>query len=285
MKRRKIMNKPQILNGVKFKKEKINVYKLHSVLDCQRMLDDDFVQQIYDNWIDGYYNNPIVNFINGQYRLIGGQHTVSAFIKRLNDGLEDNATIECKVSNNLTESQEKAMFRYDEECGRSQNYKNKLQAYWGYTSEIETDFDSRKLFDVNNILNKYGYTIKCNKNQNITVDCTETLLNMTLEDLDECFSFLKEIFPYDKNAVKANFIKAVDLFLKLFSFDIDIEKFRNVSKATKTRKLLSADLIMETSKSYKQYEKKLVKQIAYSLSIEYIKRVRGSRLPLYKFDM
>lgn len=279
------MNKPQILNGVTFVKEEINVYKLHSALNCQRTIDNSIVEQIYNDWIEGYYNSPIVNFINGQYRLIGGQHTVSAYIRRIENGLETSALIECKVAENLTPAQEAAIFKYDEDCRRSQTYDSKLYSYWDFTAADMTDTESRKLFDVNAIINHYGYTVKCNKNGNITVDCTETLLNLNNEILDKIFSFIQNVFPCDKTAVQSMFIKSVGYFLELFESDIDIKKFKNAVKASKSRKLITASNIIGESKRYVQYKSNTKKQIAYAIAITYQNRVKGAALPLYKFDM
>ena len=105
MRNKKLVKKPQILNGITLKTKPINVYKLHSCLDCQRIINDPRVQRIYDDWIDGYYVRPLVNYVNGEYRLIGGQHTVAAFIKRIENGLEETTTIDCRVSENLSEAQ------------------------------------------------------------------------------------------------------------------------------------------------------------------------------------
>ena len=233
MKSNKLIKKPQILNGISIKTKSINVYKLHSCLNCQRDIKDPVVQQIYDDWIDGYYDRPLVNYINDEYRLIGGQHTVAAFIKRIENGLEETTVIECKVGENLTKEQEAALFKYDEDCKKAQSYDSKLQAHWQYTSANLDDSDSRKLYDVNNVLNKYGYTIKCNKNDNITVDCTETLLKMDLDVLDKIFKFIHTMFPYEKCATQSNFIRAMAYFLDLFSEYIDVDKFYKAAKGLK----------------------------------------------------
>lgn len=276
-KSKKIIKKPNILNGIVLKNKPLNVYKLHSCLDCQRDVNDPRVQRIYDDWIDGYYERPLVNYINGEYRLIGGQHTVAAFIKRIENGLEETTTIECRMAENLTEAQEAALFKYDEDC--------KLSAHWNYTGIDLTDENSRKLYDVNEILNKYGYTVKCNKNENMAVDCTETLLDMDNFTLDNAFNFIHEIFPNEKCATQAVFLKAVTYFLQLFSDDIDIKKFKTAAKGTKTRKVLSASFLIDDSKNYVQYKNKAVKQIAYAISVAYQQRVKNGKLPLYKFDM
>ncbi len=209
MRNKKLVKKPQILNGITLKTKPINVYKLHSCLDCQRIINDPRVQRIYDDWIDGYYVRPLVNYVNGEYRLIGGQHTVAAFIKRIENGLEETTTIECRVSENLSEAQESALFKYDEDCRNSQTYDSKLSAHWNYTSIDISDEESRKLYDVNEILNQYGYTVKCNKNENMVVDCTETILLMDKETLHNVFNFIREIFPNEKCATQATFLKSI----------------------------------------------------------------------------
>ena len=284
-KSKKIIKKPNILNGIVLKNKPLNVYKLHSCLDCQRDVNDPRVQRIYDDWIDGYYERPLVNYINGEYRLIGGQHTVAAFIKRIENGLEETTTIECRMAENLTEAQEAALFKYDEDCKKAQTYDSKLSAHWNYTGIDLTDENSRKLYDVSEILNKYGYTVKCNKNENMVVDCTETLLDMDNLTLDNAFNFIHEIFPNEKCATQAVFLKAVTYFLQLFSDDIDIKKFKTAAKGTKTRKVLSASFLIDDSKNYVQYKNKAVKQIAYAISVAYQQRVKNGKLPLYKFDM
>ena len=285
MKNNKLVKKPQILNGVILKSKPINVYKLHSCLDCQRDINDPRVQRIYNDWIEGYYERPLVNYVNGEYRLIGGQHTVAAFIKRIENGLEETTTIECRVCENLTEAQEAALFKYDEDCKKAQAYDSKLSAHWDYTGVDLTDIESRKLYDVNAILNQYGYTVKCNKNANMIVDCTETLLSMDSNTLHKVFDFVHTIFPNEKCATQATFLKAVAYFLELFADDIDIKKFKNAVKGTKTRKLLSASFLLEDSKNYVQYKNKTVKQIAYALSVAYQSRIKNGKLPLYKFDL
>lgn len=285
MKNKKLVKKPQILNGITLKTKPINVYKLHSCLDCQRIINDPRVQRIYDDWIDGYYVRPLVNYVNGEYRLIGGQHTVAAFIKRIENGLEETTTIECRVSENLSEAQESALFKYDEDCRNSQTYDSKLSAHWNYTSIDLSDEESRKLYDVNEILNQYGYTVKCNKNENMVVDCTETILLMDKETLHNVFNFVREIFPNEKCATQATFLKSIAYFLELFKEEIDMKKFKNATKATKTRKLLSASFLMSDSKNYVQYKGKTVKQIAYALAVAYQSRIKNGKLSLYKFDM
>lgn len=285
MRNNKLIKKPQILNGIVLKTKSINVYKLHSCLNCQRDINDPRVQRIYDDWIDGYYKRPLVNYINGEYRLIGGQHTVAAFIKRIENGLEESTAIECKVSENLTQAQEAALFKYDEDCSKAQTYDSKLSAHWDYTGIDLTDIDSRKLYDINIVLNQYGYTLKCNKNTNMTVDCTETLLNMDINTLHKVFNFIHTIFSNQKCATQATFLKSVAYFLELFSDSIDVKKFKTASKATKTRKLLTASFILEDGKNYIQYKNKPVKQTAYALAIAYQSRVKNGKLPFYKFDI
>lgn len=285
MRNKKLVKKPQILNGVTLKTKPINAYKLHSCLDCQRVIEDPRVQRIYDDWIEGYYERPLVNYVEGEYRLIGGQHTVAAFVKRIENGLEETTTIECRVGENLTEAQESALFKYDEDCKKAQSYDSKLSAHWDYTGVDLTDDESRKLYDVNKILNKYGYTVKCNKNDHMIVDCTETILSMDDDTLHTVFQFISEIFPNEKCATQAIFLKAISYFLELFKDDIDIKKLKNAVRATKTRKILSASFLLDDSKNYVQYKGKTVKQISYALAIAYQSRIKNGKLPLYKFDM
>ncbi len=64
-----------------------------------------------------------------------------------------------------------------------------------------------------------------------------------------------------------------------------MKKFKNATKATKTRKLLSASFLMGDSKNYVQYKGKPVKQIAYALAVAYQSRIKNGKLSLYKFDM
>lgn len=285
MKNKSIMTKPKILDGIKFEDELINVYKLHSALSCQREIRDDIVEKIYNDWIEGYHERPIVNYVNGTYRLIDGQHTIAAYIRRIENGLENNVMIHCKVAKDLTLAQESALFKYLEDCKRSQTYDSKLTSYWNFTSEDLSDKDNRKLHDVNEIINKYGYTVRCNKNENMVVDCTETLLNLDNEMLDRIFNFISNVFPNDKTATQAMFIKSSGYFLEIFENEIDIKKFKNGVKATKTRKLISANDIVADSKRYVQYKNNTKKQIAYALAITYQNRVKKSNLSLYKFDL
>lgn len=285
MRNKKLMAKPKILNNVEFEDVSINAYKLHSALNCQREIRNDIVEQIYNDWMKGYYDRPLVNYIDDTYRLIGGQHTVAAYIKRIENGLENNVMIDCKMARNLTPEQESALFKYDEDCSRSQTYDSKLASYWNFTSADLSDTENRKLHDVNEIINKHGYTIKCNKNGNMSVDCTETLLNIDDYSLEKIFNFIENVFPNDKTATQAMFIKSVGYFLDLFGNDIDVKKFKNGVKATKTRKLITASDIIEDGKRYVQYKNSTKKQIAYALAITYQNRVKKSNLPLYKFDM
>lgn len=282
----KIMKKPAILDGVTIKRMELNVYKLHSAMKCQREIDDLSIQTIYDDWIDGdYYHEPIVNIINGQYRIINGQHTIVAFIKRIENGLEPKLMISCKVAENLNESQEYALFHYIEHNERKQSDASNLASEWGYTGVDLNDNYSRQLYDINEILNTYGYTIKCNKNDNIVVDSTATLKNIDYTSLHKIFNFISLVFPNDKGATKAQFLKAVKYFLNLFENDIDLNKFRKAVKATKKRKLITANDIMMDSERYVQYKNNTIKQTAYALALVYIDRVKSSSLPLYKFDM
>ena len=136
------------------------------------------------------------------------------------------------------------------------------------------------------LLWKYQKSIvKCNKNDHMIVDCTETILSMNKDTLHNVFQFISEIFPNEKCATQAVFLKAISYFLELFKEDIDIKKLKNAAKATKKRKILSASFLLDDSKNYVQYKGKPVKQISYALAISYQSRIKNGKLPLYKFDM
>lgn len=276
---------PECLRNVKFERMLINVYKINSKIEVQRDVDMKRAKYMAENWIENFNHDPIIS-INSETKEFdqpSGQHTVAAYIMRLENGLENNATIWCRVAKDLTKEQLNAIFAYEAIASKPQSARSVIEALWNSGDPC--------LHNTDKIINKFGYTLPCNKNGNMIVNCVQHLIDMDSKDLNRCFDLISNVFPKDikKNrqivnnkAVEATFIKSVRLFLDVWGSneDYDIKKMRSAIINSDT----NAKQILLDSKRIEQYNKYPTRQLAYMLAKTYNDRSRKVKLKLSKLD-
>lgn len=107
------MELPECLKGIAVRRELVNVFKIEShCIGSQREIDSDRAINIGKNWSDFFVTDPILSYDTktGTYHEPSGQHTCAGYLWRIQNGLESNTSIMCRVADDLTEEQLNAIF-------------------------------------------------------------------------------------------------------------------------------------------------------------------------------
>lgn len=255
-----------LLSNIKHKThQNISVYILHSGLSCQRNINYSRVLEISSEWNDILFEEPLVNFKDGEYRVIDGQHTIMAYKNRLDQGLITEVNIPCTIVYNLTDEQENALYLADAVKQKAQTYDSRLLASF--------NSGNTELLQLNDLLNKSNFALKCNKKPKCkTISCTQVLLslfsNYTAKDFGKCLELVKNIWWNDSTAITGSFLQGLFLFYKIYKNDVDWEIFQQKMRSEITKSLISE------SQSYENFDK-TDERIAYTLLLKYNKPKRG----------
>ena len=279
------MELPECLKGIAVRRELVNVFKIEShCIGSQREIDSDRAINICKNWSDFFVTDPILSYDTktGAYHEPSGQHTCAGYLWRIQNGLESNTSIMCRVADDLTEEQLNAIFAYEAIMREPQKSNAVMKSLW--------EANDPYLHKLSTFVNAYGYTIPCNQNGNPSIRCFSTMADMTTEDLNSCLEFISYLFPYDKKkgkkkwntkSVEAVFLKAVKLFKEWYPTDVDIKKFKDF---VDSNDIFANDIAKEAS-LLSEFDKKPVIRITYILVRKYNSCVRKSnRLSFLNFE-
>lgn len=127
------MELPECLKGIAVRRELVNVFKIEShCIGSQREIDSDRAINIGKNWSDFFVTDPILSYDTktGAYHEPSGQHTCAGYLWRIQNGLESNTSIMCRVADDLTEEQLNAIFAYEAIMREPQKSNAVMKSLW-----------------------------------------------------------------------------------------------------------------------------------------------------------
>lgn len=220
----------------------LSVEKLHSYLDYQRVIDDDFVKErvsVFDiNEVDAPAVSLRIND-NGEeeYRVGDGQHTI-AIVKYMGWKV-----IKCEVREGLTDEEEHEWFYKRNSKKRNQTSGRMLNA------KVKGKFDTLTNSLVN-ILDSVGYKIKTADikngdgviNAGITVE--DIFKNMGEDSFKQFIILHSSVWSADKKAMNAPFLKGMNKFYVTYKDEIDNKRF---IQAFLNKKVTAGNIIKDVS--------------------------------------
>jgi len=258
------------MNNKKCRFEKIKVDLLHSQLEYQRKLDYNKVKEIASNWDWGKFDMPCVNFRDGMYSVIEGQHTVAGAKMKFGTNIE----IMCKVKIDLTEEEESKWFDEEAEKKRGQELDTRYRA--------KLLSKNPKLMKLIADLKIAGLILKINiPNGRCVIDAIKTIENIheEMNDIDfiSCFKLLKETWDGDIESLRAPFLRGMSKFYETFSSDLNEKRF--VTALSKVQpNYIKSEVSRDISrdKEYVKYARAICKQ--------YNKGIKSNKLKVSKLE-
>ena len=285
------MNKrlPECLKNLKnVRRELVNVFKIEShCIGAQRDIDVERARNIGEDWLELCVSDPVLSYDTktGIYHEPSGQHTCAGYIWRIQNGLESNTSLWCRVADDMTEEELNAFFAYEAIMREDQADSAIMQALWNSNDPY--------LHKLSMLLNSYGYTIPCNKNGNYVIKCMATLFDLTDEEINNSLEFISYVFPYSEIRVnkgkkeKANtasiegtFIKAVNMFIHWYAGKFELRKIKEIFK----NKEVFANDIKKTAKNMDEFGNKSTIKILYLLVRSYNSGIRKNKLSYLNFE-
>lgn len=210
--------------NITFKREKLNVYTLHSALSCQRDIDEKHAKTIEETWCDGCVELIKVSVRNGENRIIGGQHTVKEWIRRIELGQCNTPMIECNVARGMEDEDEFEWFMLDAKEHKPQSAKDVYEA----RVSMKTDESINSLISDLSKCNLFIKVYMPSGNNVIeAIDTIEKIHNaMEHTDFINCFSLLQQTWSGDIESLRASFIKGMVKFYVSFNSSIDNNRFK-----------------------------------------------------------
>jgi len=220
----------------------LSVEKLHSYLDYQRVIKEDFVKEkvaIFDiNEVDA----PAVSLrINKdgeeEYRVGDGQHTI-AIVKYMGWKV-----LKCEVREGLTDEEEHEWFHKRNSKKRPQTSGRMLNA------KVKGKFDQATNSLVN-ILDSVGYKIKTAdiKNGNGVINAGLTMedifKSMGESNFKQFIILHSNVWNSDKKAMNAHFLKGMAKFYITYKDEIEDKRF---IQAFLNKKVTASDIIKDVS--------------------------------------
>lgn len=250
--------------------EKIKVDLLHSQLEYQRKLDYEKVKDIASNWDWGMFDMPCVNFRDGMYSVIEGQHTVAGAKMKFGTNIE----LLCKVKLNLTKVEESEWFYKESIKKGQQTAETKYRARL-----IAEDKELLKLIDD---LQVAGLILKVNTpSGKCVVDAIKTIeeIHNQMNDIDfiSCFKLLKETWHGDSESLRMSFLRGMVKFYETFSLDFNEKRF-----ITALSKIKPVDIKYDVNKDNSD-NKEYIKY-ARSMCKFYNKNIKGNKLKISKLE-
>lgn len=257
------------------------------VFGSQRDIDVERARQIGEDWSDFFVNDPILSFDTktGIYHEPSGQHTCAGYIWRVQNGLETNTSLWCRVADDLSEKQLNAIFAYEAIMRDPQKTNSVMQALWNCNDPF--------LHKLSTLVNAYGYTIPCNKNGNPALKCIQTLFDLTDEEIDRTLEFISYVFPYSEVkkirgkktkvnscSIEGTFIKAVNLFIDWYAGKYDLKKLKENFDA----KEAYASYLKKSANDLNEFESKPVIRILYMIVRTYNSGIRKNKLSYLNFE-
>jgi hypothetical protein len=255
---------------------KLNVYTLHSALNCQRSIDEKHVKEIYDIWNDGSVEPIRISQRNGENRIVDGQHTVKAWIKRIENGLCDDVMIKCIIAHNMNNDDENEWFAIEAKKSKGQSCKSVYEARVlskndNSINSLITDLQESNLF--------IKVFVPSGNNVIEAIDTVEKIHNnMNKDEFIKCFIILQKTWCGDIESLRASFIKGMVKFYNTYNYAFDDKRF--IMALSK----ISAKTIKDEADSDK-ITKDIGIKYARILNMYYNKRLgKGRQLKISKLE-
>lgn len=261
------------------KLKKIPIEKLDSMLDYQRDIDMNFVNEKSQ---DGVFDENEVSVIlvsvrkDGSMKVCDGQHTIAILKQR------GYSSAICELRHDLSIEEENDWFNIENSKRRSQSSKRLL------TTAIHGTYEKHKdEQDFYNCLKSLGFKLNIygESGSDFKVGCVASLLNVykeyvkndTKEQFVECMDIHKTSFAGDSISLQWSFIRGLFDFYETYSEEFDRKRLVEVLSRESARDIKKdAESDIRTKKTSTKYAKLFVEKYNYKMSKK--KQLKMSKL-------
>lgn len=253
----------------KTERKRVPIDKLDSMLDYQRDIDMQFVE---DNSKDGIFKESKVSIVlisvrsDGSMKVCDGQHTIAILKKR------GYTTVECELRYGLTEEEENDWFSDENTKRRGQSRKRTL------TAQIHGTYDEHKdEQDFYNCLKSIGFKLDIygEVGNDFKIKCPAKLLEVyknynnadKVDNFIECLDIIKSCFNGDSLSLQWGFIRGMFDFYETYYDEFDRKRLVEVlSRESVIGLKKEADSDFRTKKASLRYAKLFVEKYNYKLA-------------------
>ena len=253
----------------KTERKRVPIDKLDSMLDYQRDIDMQFVE---DNSKDGIFKESKVSIVlisvrsDGSMKVCDGQHTIAILKKR------GYTTVECELRYGLTEEEENDWFSDENTKRRGQSRKRTL------TAQIHGTYDEHKdEQDFYNCLKSIGFKLDIygEVGNDFKIKCPAKLLEVyknynnadKVDNFIECLDIIKSCFNGDSLSLQWGFIRGIFDFYETYYDEFDRKRLVEVlSRESVIGLKKEADSDFRTKKASLRYAKLFVEKYNYKLA-------------------
>lgn len=263
----------------KMERKRVPIDKLDSMLDYQRDIDMQFVE---DNSKDGIFKESKVSIVlisvrsDGSMKVCDGQHTIAILKKR------GYTTVECELRYGLTKEEENDWFSDENTKRRGQSRKRTL------TAQIHGTYDEHKdEQDFYNCLKSIGFKLDIygEIGNDFKIKCPAKLLEIyknynnvdKVDNFIECLDIIKSCFNGDPLSLQWGFIRGMFDFYETYYDEFDRKRLVEVlSRENIIGLKKEADSDFRTKKASLRYAKLFVEKYNYKLTKK--KTIKMSKL-------
>lgn len=253
----------------KTERKRVPIDKLDSMLDYQRDIDMQFVEE---NSKDGIFKESKVSIVlisvrsDGSMKVCDGQHTIAILKKR------GYTTVECELRYGLTEEEENDWFSDENTKRRGQSRKRTL------TAQIHGTYDEHKdEQDFYNCLKSIGFKLDIygEVGNDFKIKCPAKLLEVyknynnadKVDNFIECLDIIKSCFNGDSLSLQWGFIRGIFDFYETYYDEFDRKRLVEVlSRESVIGLKKEADSDFRTKKASLRYAKLFVEKYNYKLA-------------------
>lgn len=264
----------------KVERKSVPIDKLDSMLDYQRDIDMNFVEEKSQ---DGVFDENEISLVlvsvrpDGAMKVCDGQHTVAILKKR------GYTMVQCELRHGLSKQEENDWFDVENTKRRGQASKRIL------TSRINGTYEKHKdEQDFNNCIKSLGFKLDIYGEEpgNLyKIGCPIRLLDIYKEykksqKIDcfvECLDIVKSCFKGDPLSLQYNFLRGMFDFYEAYKDDFDRKRFIvSISKTTPKNIAAKIETDMYTKKTSLRYARFFVNE--YNSGLAKNKKLKMSKL-------
>lgn len=253
----------------KIERKRVPIDKLDSMLNYQRDIDMNFVEEKSK---DGVFKESNVSIVlvsvrsDDSMKVCDGQHTIAILKKR------GYTTVECELRYGLTEQEENDWFSDENTKRRNQSRKRTLTAQINGTYEKHKDEQ-----DFYNCLKSIGFKLNIygeESGNNYKISCPAKLLEVykeynNAEKVDcfiECLDIIKTCFNGEPLSLQWSFLRGMFDFYETYYDDFDRKRIIDVLSRENVRDIKKdAESDIRTKKTSLKYAKLFVEKYNYKL--------------------
>lgn len=272
MKLKEMLKSTNVTKGTaekKIERKRVPIDKLDSMLNYQRDIDMNFVEEKSK---DGVFKESNVSIVlvsvrsDDSMKVCDGQHTIAILKKR------GYTTVECELRYGLTEQEENDWFSDENTKRRNQSRKRTLTAQINGTYEKHKDEQ-----DFYNCLKSIGFKLNIygeESGNNYKISCPAKLLEVykeynNAEKVDcfiECLDIIKTCFNGEPLSLQWSFLRGMFDFYETYYDDFDRKRIIDVLSRENVRDIKKdAESDIRTKKTSLKYAKLFVEKYNYKL--------------------